>query len=311
MTWPDAYGYADWLNPPVEADAPEPAGGANRGDGRTVASASMGLPSLTVPVKFQLMMTTIHDAAQRGYTQAPDSYQRGRPEYPQAVSAWLDTVLGVRKNATVVDLGAGTGKFTKLLVRAGATVSAVEPVDEMRTRLSKSLPDVDARAGMAESMPLNDGKADAVVCAQAFHWFANSDALREIHRVLRPRGRLGLIWNVRDESCDWVAAITEILKPYEGSAPRFHTGKWRLPFEGQSMFSPLKQTLFPHSHKGAFDEVILDRFASVSFIAALPPAERDKVAQQLQQLKRRFAVLREPEIVFPYMTQAWHAERAD
>jgi SAM-dependent methyltransferase len=255
------------------------------------------------------MSQPVHDAAQRGFTQAPDSYQRGRPEYPQALAAWLDTTLGVRAGTHVVDVGAGTGKFTQLLVRTGATVTAVEPVEAMRARLAESQPGVRALAGTAEALPLPDAQADAVVCAQAFHWFANAQALGEMHRALRPGGRLGLVWNVRDESCDWVAAITEIITPYEGDAPRFYTGQWKRPFQGQALFGTLQQAVFPHRHAGSFEQVVLDRIMSVSFIAALPQDEREAVAGRLQALKQRFPALREAEIVFPYTTQAWHAER--
>jgi len=251
----------------------------------------------------------IHEAAQRGYTAASDNYQRGRPEYPEALTAWLQDTLGARAPARVVDLGAGTGKFTKLLARTGATVTAVEPVDAMRARLSESLPEVRALAGTAEAIPLPDGDADVLVCAQAFHWFANTQALREMHRVLRPSGRLGLVWNVRDESVDWVAAITEIITPYEGDAPRFYKGTWKQPFEGQVLFAPLQRTVFPHSHVGTFDQVVLDRILSVSFIASLPEAEQQSVADRLRGLKDRFAVLREPTIAFPYATEAWLADR--
>ncbi|MDR7269510.1 SAM-dependent methyltransferase [Pelomonas saccharophila] len=255
------------------------------------------------------MSPPIHDAAQRGYTLAPDSYQRGRPEYPPALVAWLDSPLGVRDGARVVDLGAGTGKFTHLLARTGAAVTAVEPVDAMRAKLAESLPGVQTLAGAAEAIPLTDGEADVLVCAQAFHWFANAQALGEMHRVLKPGGRLGLVWNVRDEACDWVAAITEIITPYEGDAPRYYTGQWKRAFEGQALFAPLQLTEFPHSHEGSFEQVVIDRIASVSFIAALPAAERQAVEAKLRALQQRFAALREPVIAFPYVTQAWQAGR--
>jgi SAM-dependent methyltransferase len=255
------------------------------------------------------MSQSIHAAAQRGYTQAPDSYQRGRPDYPQALAGWLDATLGARAGVRVVDLGAGTGKFTQLLARSGATVTAVEPVQAMRAKLAESLPGVRALDGTAEALPLADGEADVLVCAQAFHWFANAQALDEMHRVLKPGGRLGLVWNVRDESCDWVAAITDIITPYEGDAPRYYTGQWKRPFERQALFGPLLLTEFPHSHEGAFEQVVIDRIASVSFIAALPELERGAVEAKLRALPQRFAALREPVIALPYRPQAGGAER--
>lgn len=253
--------------------------------------------------------TPIHEAAQRGYTAASNNYQRGRPEYPDALAGWLRGTLGVREGSNVVDLGAGTGKFTKLLARTGAEVTAIEPVEAMRSRLSETLPEVRALGGTAEAMPMPDGGSDIVVCAQAFHWFANAQALQEIHRVLRPGGRLGLVWNVRDESCDWVAAITAVITPYEGDAPRFYKGTWKAPFETQSLFGPLQRTVLPHSHVGSFEQVVVDRTLSVSFIASQAEAEQRLIEERLHALKDRFPALREPTIAFPYATEAWLAER--
>ena len=141
------------------------------------------------------------------------TYTQGRPEYPTDILPWLKGNLGVAAGKLVVDLGAGTGKFTKLLVQTGADIIAVEPVEEMRLQLETTLPEVRLLPGCAEAIPLDTGSVDAVVCAQAFHWFASETALREIHRVLKPSGKLGLIWNVRDESVDWVSASLRLLPP--------------------------------------------------------------------------------------------------
>ena len=84
--------------------------------------------------------------------------------------------------------------------------------------------------GSAHRMNLPDGSSDAVLCAQAFHWFADDQTMAEIHRVLKSEGRLGLVWNVRDESVDWVASITDIVQPYEGNLPRYQKGEWRRPY---------------------------------------------------------------------------------
>lgn len=177
-------------------------------------------------------MSSVHSAAQQGFSAEAQRYAQGRPEYPEALSDWLRDALGLRPQTVAVDLGAGTGKFTRLLARTGARVVAVEPVDAMRAQLAEALPQVQALAGSAQSIPLANGFADALVCAQAFHWFATVEALEEMRRVLTAEGgRLGLVWNVRDESLDWVAEITRIITPYEGDAPRFYKGDWRRPFE--------------------------------------------------------------------------------
>ncbi|WP_407159532.1 methyltransferase domain-containing protein [Bradyrhizobium sp. STM 3557] len=251
----------------------------------------------------------IHEAAQQGYSNESSTYQRGRPEYPADLLGWLERDLGASAGAAVVDLGAGTGKFTKLLARLGASVTAIEPVDAMREQLVQAVPGVRALPGSAERMPLEDACVDAVACAQAFHWFANEAALREIHRVLRPRGRLGLVWNVRDETVDWVAAISKIITPYEGNVPRHYTGRWRQPFEGQDLFTPLQRTVFAHSHVGGFDQVVIDRFMSVSFIAALPDERKRDVEARLRELQEVFPELRQERVAFPYQTEAWLSER--
>lgn len=254
-------------------------------------------------------MTTIHHAAAQGFSTQADTYARGRPDYPAELGNWLRGTLGLAPGKTVVDLGAGTGKFTSLLVPSGASVVAVEPVDAMRAQLAAKLPDVRALPGSAESMPLPDASVDAVVCAQAFHWFANAAAMREIHRVLKPGGRLGLIWNVRDESVPWVAQLTEIMTPYEGDAPRFYKGDWKKVFPAEG-FGPLGLTRFPYTHTGAPEQVIVDRVMSVSFIASLPQPEQDGVRARLHAVIASDPALQgRDEVSFPYSTEAYCCER--
>jgi SAM-dependent methyltransferase len=159
-------------------------------------------------------------------------------------------------------------------------------------------------------MPLADQSVDVVVCAQAFHWFASRAALREIGRVLRPGGKLGLVWNVRDESVGWVAAITRMVAPYQGDTPRFHTGEWRRLFPNE-LFSELQESVVSYRHIGSAQQVILDRMLSVSFIAALPAAERARVAGQIEALIATEPQLKDrAEIAFPYLTRAYCSTRA-
>ncbi|MCY1221064.1 putative methyltransferase [compost metagenome] len=254
-------------------------------------------------------MTAIHQAAAQGFASQADTYARGRPEYPAEIDTWLRGTLGLRAGRTVLDLGAGTGKFTRRLVETGATVIAVEPVAQMRAQLATVLPSVQALEGSAEVIPLPDASVDAVVCAQAFHWFANARAMAEIGRVLRPGGRLGLVWNVRDESVDWVAQLTAIMTPYEGDAPRFYKGDWKRVFPAEG-FGPLALQRLPYTHVGAPQQVIVDRVMSVSFIAALPAAEQARVRERLQAvIDGHPALAGRAEVAFPYRTEAYCCER--
>jgi len=254
-------------------------------------------------------MTGVHTSAQQGFSTQAVTYAQGRPDYPRQLTGWLADTLHIDALSSVIDLGAGTGKFTRLLSTLAPTLIAIEPVAAMGAQLTKLLPDVRLVNGTAESIPLPAASADAVVCAQAFHWFSTEAALAEIHRVLKPGGRLGLVWNVRDESVDWVAAITDIITPYEGDTPRFHTGRWREAFTGK-YFSEPEMTCFPYSHVGSPQEVIMDRFLSVSFIAALPEASKAVVTAQLQALIDTHPSLKGRDTVaFPYQTQAYVCHR--
>jgi SAM-dependent methyltransferase len=218
-------------------------------------------------------------------------------------------VDGLAPGRTARDLGAGTGKFTGQLVRTGARVIAVEPIAEMRAKIEQ-LAGVCVLSGAAESIPLPDSAVDAVLCAQAFHWFATSAALAEIRRALRPGGILGLVWNVRDERVDWVAALSRIMAPYEGGAPRFHSGAWRRAFPAVG-FGELIGAEFQHEHVGPPERVIVDRVLSVSFIAALPVADREQVAAAVRHLITSHPDLAGRDVVtYPYRTLAFSCRRA-
>src|SRR3954454_19582945 len=133
-------------------------------------------------------LVDIHDTAARGFTAGADAYERSRPDYPAAAVAEIVERLDLRPGDTIVDLGAGTGKLTRLLVPSGARVVAVEPIPEMRALIDVG----GAIDGTAEAIPMADGSAALVTVAQAFHWFDLDRALPEIHRVLRTGGSLAL-----------------------------------------------------------------------------------------------------------------------
>ncbi|AKV08623.1 SAM-dependent methyltransferase [Pseudomonas fluorescens NCIMB 11764] len=252
-------------------------------------------------------MKQVHHSAAAGYKTAADTYVRGRPDYPPQVADWLTDTLGLNADKSVVDLGAGTGKFTGRLVATGALVIAVEPVPQMLEKLSEAWPDVLAVSGTATDLPLPDASVDVVICAQAFHWFASGEALTEIARVLKPGGKLGLVWNLRDTRVSWVPKLDAIVNALEGDTPRFYTGAWRRAFP-HAAFGPLQEQQFSHGHTGAPEDVIFNRVRSTSFVSALPAAERAKVDEQMRVLVDAEPELRGKDVVtVPYVTAAFVA----
>ena len=256
------------------------------------------------------MNRTVHEAAARGFGAAAEAYERSRPDYPSEAIDRLVQELEVTRTCRALDLGAGTGKLTRLLLPTGATLVAVEPVEAMRRAFSSILPGVRVVAGVAEALPFADESFDAVVCAQAFHWFDGDRALPAIHRVLKPHGRLGLLWNVRDESVPWVRALTDIITPYERTTPREKTHAWRQAFSASDLFGRLNQLRFPYAQRLDRDGLV-ERFASVSFIASLPGGARDEVLGRIRSLANRHPDLAGgEEFDLPYVTELYWCARA-
>ena len=206
------------------------------------------------------------------------------------------------KPLDVVDLGAGTGKLTHSLVALGHRVTAVEPLPEMSAFLRASLPGVAVVEGGAEAIPLPDASADAVAVAQAFHWFDHEPALREIARVLRPGGRLALVWNTRDEREPWVARLseealgTESIERSDVAAPVAESG----------LFDEVEQATFPHAQRLDLP-LLLDLVLSRSYCAVMAPEERTPVLVRVERLFDEHAANGFVEL--PYVTECFHAAR--
>ncbi|MFJ4224957.1 class I SAM-dependent methyltransferase [Microbacterium sp. NPDC089695] len=151
----------------------------------------------------------VDEALARSFEVIGADYDRYRPGFPADAA---DLLIPERVD-TALDLGAGTGKFTRLLLDRAETVIAVEPSEAMLDVLRANLPAVSARAGNAEAIPCPATSVDVVTVAQAFHWFDREPACAEIARVLRPGGILGLLWNHSDPECAWDRAAHRIAHP--------------------------------------------------------------------------------------------------
>lgn len=226
---------------------------------------------------------SIHHEAGRGFQQGAEAYERGRPGYPPEAVEWLQRELALGPGRTVLDVAAGTGKLTRELVPTGVTVVAVEPVPAMRAVLERLVPGATALDGTAEALPVADASVDAIVVASAFHWFDAGAAAAEFHRVLRPGGRLALLWNRRRAEDPLHRAVDEVIGPYRRRPPRPTRDVWREPLESGGLFKPVAEREVP------FEQVLdaerfVDRFTSISFVAALPEAERASVIERLRAL---------------------------
>jgi SAM-dependent methyltransferase len=252
----------------------------------------------------------VHPAAARGFSVVAREYERSRPSYPEGAVDRLIQELEVHRDGLVLDLGAGTGKLTRLLAPSGARLVALDPVEAMRKECAHAVPNAMVVGGMAESLPFADGTFDGVVAGQAFHWFDGPRALGEIHRALKPSGRLGLIWNVRDESVDWVRRLTEIIEPYESSVPREKTQQWRAAFAATDLFGSLNQRRFSHSQTLDADGLV-ERFSAVSFIASLPEEGRSEVLEEIRELAETHPDLSSRDsFELPYFTELYWCSRA-
>lgn len=250
----------------------------------------------------------MHDVAARGFGAGADDYEKGRPSYPDDVVGWLVDRLAIEPGRRVVDLGAGTGKLTRLLVPTGADLVAVEPVEAMRAELAAGSPGVMALGGTAEDLPVDDASIDAVTVAQAFHWFDAPAALAEIGRVLRPGGGLGLIWNERDAREPWVAELSRLIHWDERArwrVPDTLAADWgaRLAALGGPFTPP--ERIDSGFRQAMGPDTLVSRVLSTSYLASQTSVERavlaDRVRELVAPLGARFDL--------PYVTTAWVLHR--
>ncbi len=249
-------------------------------------------------------MSEVNPVAAAGFGSAADVYERARPSYPEAAVRWIAERTGLDYGSTVVDVGAGTGKLTRLLALTHARVIAVEPVEAMREVMLSRVPGVEVMAGTAEALPLPDAIADVVTCAQSFHWFANDTAIAELHRVLKPGGALVLIWNSRNMADPLQRALEDLLAPLREGVIDQLEGSWREALDASPLFGPLEVARFEIAQQLTADGVC-ERVASTSFVAAMPQPQRDELLARVRVLVGK----RDEPVAFPYVTEVYLSRR--
>ena len=251
----------------------------------------------------------VHEVAAAGFSDSAD-YEKARPSYPQPAIDWFSEQLHLGPGTLLCDLAAGTGKLTRLLLPTGADVFAIEPVAGMRATFRTVLPDTPVVAGTSEAMPLRDASVDAVTVAQAWHWFDHDRSAAEMARIIRPGGGLGLTWNARDRSVEWVDQVWTIMDRVEKRAPWRDHDQWReSAFRAMPGFGELHTAEFFHTQQLTPADVEA-RVASVSHVAVLPPEEKANVLAEVRSvLASNPATAGKDLVEMPYRTDCLAAAR--
>jgi SAM-dependent methyltransferase len=252
------------------------------------------------PARDTLRRMTDHPVQGLSFGAAADLYDRHRPRYPPAALHWA---LGADP-CTVVDLGAGTGILTRILIDLGHRVTAVEPDDAMRAQLSENLPGTDARRGSAETIPLATASVDAAVAGQAYHWFDRDRAHPEIARVLRAGGVFAPIWNIRDESEPWVAELSRLGDDLGGRGGEHAHAGWTDDLDLGPLFGDAERAVFPHAI--SMDAAsLLAMMQTRSYYLTASPAAQDDFSTAV----RRLLDGRPDTFEMPFLTVVYRARR--
>jgi SAM-dependent methyltransferase len=215
-----------------------------------------------------------------GFADVAHAYDRGRPEYAPAVVGAIAAELEVPAGGRVLDLAAGTGKFTRALLAAGLDVVAVEPQAPLREILVASVGAECVREGTAEAIPLPDGSVAAVTVADAMHWFDHVAALTEIRRVLHPGGGLAVLTIVPDwGGASWAHEVGSLIGDLRPQHPHFDGPPWQDALTAADGWGPAREIRLTSSQP-LKPERFVDYVASISWVAALPePRRAEKLAQ--------------------------------
>lgn len=221
-------------------------------------------------------------------------YAEARPSYPDAA---IDYAL-TGNRGVLLDLGAGTGKLTARLTNRADELIAVEPDDQMRAELIRTVPQARVLEGSAEHIPLADGSVDAILVGQAFHWFGRPAADREMARVLRPGGVVGLIWNFPDRTVDWVIELYQATRDH--AQLRGHDDPHDLDTE---LFTEATHAWVAWQHQLAGAAGLRELAHTWSWVITRSDAEKAAIDDRLRILTTRHAALQGELIRFPFRTK--------
>ncbi|OBF12586.1 SAM-dependent methyltransferase [Mycobacterium sp. ACS4054] len=250
-------------------------------------------------------MTDRHERALSFGSIAQD-YDGFRPRPPQDAVDWL---LPPRCKVAV-DLGAGTGLFTRALLGRATEVIAVEPDARMRAVLTGRSPEVRAVEGTGESIPLEDAAVDAVFVSSAWHWMDPERAVPEIGRVLRDNGRFGLIWTSRDREVDWVREL-DLLPgedtPDAESPDRFRRRHENVVLPDPQIFHNVSRETFTFVRTMTIDDVVAMVGTYSRVIIASPDERAARLANARAALDERFPGAKAIDV--PMKSRCWRADR--
>jgi ubiquinone/menaquinone biosynthesis C-methylase UbiE len=245
---------------------------------------------------------SIDRTSSRAFGNVAELYERRRPSYPDDLVAWLVDRLGLAAGRSVADVGAGTGKLTRLLVPSGARVIAIEPLDEMRALIPDS---IESHAGSAEALPLDTASVDALTVAAAMHWFDPVRAYPELYRVLRPGGHLAVVGNHRELDDPVQLAVQEVVGELVPTLDQL--AGWQDDLEASGLFEPLDE--FHTQNEQLVDAVgLAERVGTISYVARLPEDERTAVLERVRAIGEAQPV---EVFAFRYRSDAYVFRRRD
>lgn len=245
-------------------------------------------------------MSNVHDVARNGFGAGTNElYDRARPSYQAPVLSYLRQIVRADPPITIVEIGAGTGIFTRALLAhpewssSVKEIKAVEPSSGMREVFCASVQDerVSIADGTFESTGIEDGWADIIIIAQAFHWCPDFDrGSAEFARILKPNGIVTFVWNLEDRNgAQWVAQLRDRIERHEQGSPQFRLGLWRQTFDTDSykkFFEPQEEKVWSYKLPVTLG-IALDRASSKSYIAVLSEDEHAQVKTDVKTILER------------------------